>query len=69
MTTDLHRTIERATSAWQSRWESEAPDEPKEMHRYRVSFTCDTETFETVKLALKGYGLAKTTYRVIDEEL
>lgn len=67
--TDLQQTIARATSAWQSRWESEASEAPAEMHRYRVSFTCDAETFETVKLALKGYGLARTTYRVIDEEL
>lgn len=67
--TDLQQTIARATSAWQERWASEAPEQPPEVHRYRVSFTCDADTFETVKLALKGFGLAKTTYRVIDEEL
>lgn len=67
--TDLQQTIARATSAWQERWASEVPEQPPEVHRYRVSFTCDADTFETVKLALKGFGLAKTTYRVIDEEL
>lgn len=67
--TDLQQTIARATSAWQERWASEAPEVPAEVHRYRVSFTCDADTFESVKTALKGYGLARTTYRVIDEEL
>ena len=43
-------------------------DTPPEVHRYRVSFTCDAETFETVKLALKGFGLSETTYRLIDDE-
>lgn len=65
----LEDRIDDAYRALTKRWAEEASETPAEMHRYRVSFTCDTETFETVKLALKGYGLAKTTYRLIDEEL
>ena len=68
MGVDLYRTMERATSAWRERWASEAPEQPPEMHRYRVSFTCDAETFEAVKSHLKGFGLRETTYRIIDNE-
>lgn len=63
MSTDLSSAIERATEAWRARWASEAPDEPPEMHRYRITFTCDEETFESVKLAIKGYGVIDPTYR------
>ena len=69
MGTELAQTMERATRAWQERWAKEADETPPEVHRYRVTFTCDAETFEIVKSALKGFGLAQTVYRVVDEEL
>ena len=69
MGADVRQAIERATLAWQRRWASETPDEPPEMHRYRVTFTCDAETFETVKGVLKGFCLSGTVYRVVDDEL